>query len=209
MIMVGGSGLYIEAVCKGIDELPDPDPEIRREMNLLFEQEGIEALRLRLKTLDPEYYEVVDRYNPKRLMRAIEVCMQTGKTYTSLRKNKPKDRPFDIVKIGLEMERSLLNERINRRTEIMFEQGWLKEAEAVYPLKYLNALNTVGFKEIFAFFDGRMTFEEAKEKIKTNTRRFAKRQMTWFKKDKDIRWFEASGNALTDDVFAYLKENLL
>jgi tRNA dimethylallyltransferase len=207
MIMVGGSGLYIDAVCKGIDELPDPDPAIRKELNELFEQEGIETLRRKLKELDSEYYEIVDRNNPKRLLRAVEVCLQTGSTYTSLRKNEPKERPFDIMKIGLDMERGLLNERINRRTEIMFEQGWLREAEAVYPLKNLNALNTVGFKEIFAFFDGRMTFEEAKEKIKTNTRRFAKRQMTWFKKDKDIRWFDAAGGQLASDVMAYLKEN--
>ena len=204
MIMVGGSGLYIDAVCRGIDDLPDPDPEIRRKLNALFEREGIEALRTKLKELDPEYYEIVDLGNPKRLLRAIEVCMQTGATYTSLRRNEPKEREFNIVKIGLEMERSMLNERINRRTEMMFENGWLKEAEAVYPLKHLNALNTVGFKEIFAYFDGSMTLEEAKEKIKTNTRRFAKRQMTWFKKDKEIRWFDASRENLTDAVLKTL-----
>jgi tRNA dimethylallyltransferase len=204
MIMVGGSGLYVDAVCKGIDELPAPDPENRRELNALFEQKGIEALRMRLKELDPEYYKVVDLSNPKRLLRAIEVCLQTGSTYSSLRRNKPKKREFSIVKIGLEMERNLLNERINRRTEIMFENGWLEEAEAVYPLKHLNALNTVGFKEIFAYFDGNMTMEEAREKIKTNTRRFAKRQMTWFKKDKDICWFDASQTDTDDRVMNYL-----
>jgi len=205
MLMVGGSGLYINAVCEGIDSLPDPDPGIRRNLNTLYEKEGIEPLKHKLKELDPEYYQIVDLNNPKRLLRAIEVCLQTGTTYTSLRKNKPKSKDFGIAKIGLDIERSLLNERINKRTELMFEQGWLEEARTVYPQKHLNALNTVGFKEIFKYFDGEISLEEAKEKIKTNTRRYAKRQMTWFKKDKEIRWFNATKENLAENVMDYLE----
>ena len=189
MIMVGGSGLYVNAVCKGIDELPDPDETLRATLNSLYKQNGIEALQQKLKKIDPEYYEVVDIHNPKRLLRAIEVCLQTGNTYTSLRKNKPKSRNFRILKIGLEIDRGLLNERINRRADEMIKNGWLDEAKSVYSFKHLNALNTVGYKEMFAFFDAKLALEEAIEKIKTNTRRFAKRQMTWFKKDRDIKWF--------------------
>lgn len=201
MIMVGGSGLYINAVCRGIDELPDPDEVLRKELNSLFEKNGIEFLRGKLKMLDPAYYEVVDVNNPKRLLRAIEVCMQTGNTYTSLRKNKPKRRPFRMIKIGLEMDRYILNERINRRADEMIKKGWLKEAESVHPNKYLNALNTLGYKELFAYFEGEMSLDEAIIKIKTNTRRFAKRQMTWFKKDPEIQWFSPENK---DQIFSYL-----
>ncbi len=192
LILVGGSGLYVDAVCKGIDELPDPDEKLRSDLNRMYEIEGLEVLRSKLKELDPEYYDIVDLNNPKRLLRAIEVCMQTGSTYTSLRKNKRKPRDFKILKIGLEIDRGILNERINKRTEIMMDNGWLEEAMSVHPHKHLNALNTVGYKELFSYFDNKMSFEDAKEKIKTNTRRFAKRQMTWFKKDKEIRWFNPS-----------------
>lgn len=201
MIMVGGSGLYINAVCRGIDELPDPDEILREELNSLFEKNGIEFLRGKLKTLDPAYYEVVDINNPKRLLRGIEVCMQTGNTYTSLRKNKPKRRSFRIIKVGLEMDRYILNERINRRTDEMIKKGWLEEAESVHPNKHLNALNTLGYKELFAYFEGEMSLDEAIVKIKTNTRRFAKRQMTWFKKDSEIQWFNPANK---DRIFSYL-----
>ena len=200
MILVGGSGLYIDAVCKGIDELPDPDEKLRSNLNRMYENEGVEALRNKLKELDPEYYKIVDLNNQKRLLRAIEVCMQTGSTFTSLRKNKRKPRNFRIVKIGLEIDRSILNERINKRTEIMIDNGWLEEAMSVYPHKHLNALNTVGYKEMFAHFDGEMSIEEAKEKIKTNTRRFAKRQMTWFEKDKEICWFNPTEKACVTGI---------
>jgi len=205
MLLVGGSGLYIDAVCKGIDELPDPDEKLRNDLNEMYEKEGIETLRSKLKTLDPEYYEIVDLNNPKRMLRAVEVCIQTGLTYTSLRKNKPKTRDFKIIKIGLEIDRGILNERINKRTEIMFDNGWLDEAKSVYSNRHLNALNTVGYKELFAYFDGKMSFKEAKEKIKTNTRRFAKRQMTWFKKDKEIRWFKLEQK---EDILNYLSDIL-
>lgn len=201
MIMVGGSGLYVNAVCAGIDELPDPDIALREELNGLFNENGIEFLQNKLKSLDPRYYEVVDASNPKRLLRAIEVCMQTGSTFTSFRKNKSKSRPFRIVKIGLEMDRNILNERINHRTDEMILKGWIKEAESVHPNKHLNALNTVGYKELFAYFEEKMSLEEAIVKIKTNTRRFAKRQMTWFKKDPEIKWFNPENK---DKIFNYL-----
>ncbi|MCB2208459.1 MAG: tRNA (adenosine(37)-N6)-dimethylallyltransferase MiaA [Bacteroidetes bacterium] len=201
MIMVGGSGLYVNAVCHGIDKLPDPDETLRDELNDLFEKKGLAALQIKLKKLDPEYYELVDINNPKRLLRAIEVCMQTGNTYSSLRKNKPKPRPFEIVKIGLELERKLLNERIHMRTDEMMKRGWINEAESVHPNKHLNALNTVGYKELFAYFEGELSLEEAVTKIKTNTRRFAKRQMTWFKKDPEIKWFNPENK---ERIFNYL-----
>jgi tRNA dimethylallyltransferase len=205
MIMAGGSGLYVNAVCHGIDILPDPDETLRDELNRLFEQKGIEALQSKLKKLDPDYYDEVDLHNPKRLLRAIEVCLQTGKTYTSLRKNKPKPRPFSIVKIGLELDRKVLNERIYLRTHEMMQKGWLKEAESVYNNRHLNALNTVGYKELFAYLEGHMTLEEAITKIETNTRRFAKRQMTWFKKDPEIVWFNPANKK---QIVKYLNDNL-
>lgn len=205
MIMVGGSGLYVNAVCHGIDELPDPDKALRKELNLLYQAHGIEALREKLKTLDPEYYKVVDVNNPKRLLRAIEVCLQTGKTYSSLRTNKAKPRSFNIIKMGLELDRKLLNERIHMRTDEMMKRGWLKEAESVHPNKNQNALNTVGYKELFAYLEGHMTWEEAITKIKTNTRRFAKRQMTWFKKDPEIVWFNPENK---EQIIRYLNDNL-
>jgi len=189
MVMTGGSGLYIDAVCSGIDELPDPDEKIRNELEELFEQQGLSALHTKLELLDPEYFNQVDKNNPKRLIRAIEICEQTGKTYTELRKNKSRKRDFNIIKIGLKVPRHELVERIHRRTDQMISQGLLQEAEKVYPLKHLNALNTVGYKELFSYFDGIWDMETAIEKIKTNTRRFAKRQMTWFRKDVEINWF--------------------
>ena len=191
-VMAGGSGLYIDAVCDGIDELPDPDMELRSSLKKLLAEHGIEALQEKLKALDPEYFEVVDRDNSKRLMRAIEVCIQTGKPYSQQRLNKGKERPFNILKIGLDEPREILNQRINQRTDQMLADGWLKEAESLLPLRNFNALNTVGYKELFSYFDGDRTLEQAIEKIKTNTRRYAKRQMTWFRKDKDIHWFAPS-----------------
>ena len=189
-IMTGGSGLYIDAVCHGIDDLPDPDPMLRNSLDKLFKAQGIEALQQKLKELDPDYFRTVDLKNSKRLMRAIEVCLQTGKPYSQQRLKKGKERSFNIIKIGLDAPRETLNQRINLRTDEMINAGWLDEAEAVFPLRNLNALNTVGYKELFSYFDGERTLEEALVKIKTNTRRYAKRQMTWFRKDKSIHWFE-------------------
>lgn len=192
VIMVGGSGLYIDAVCKGIDELPGPDEGIRNSLNELFEMKGIEALRKKLQTLDPEYYRQVDLNNPKRLMRAIEVCLQTGNPYSGQRLNRPKKRDFRLIKTGMDVPREILNERIGRRTQMMLDKGWIEEARSVYPLKSYNALNTVGYKELFKYLDGEWDLETATRKIITNTRRYARRQMTWFKKDKDITWFDPS-----------------
>ncbi len=189
-VITGGSGLYIDAVCQGIDELPDPDIGLRNSLEKLFKEQGIEVLQQKLKELDPVYFQSVDLKNSKRLMRAIEVCLQTGKPYSQQRLNKGKERPFNIIKVGLDMPREILNQRINLRTDEMINAGWLNEAKAVFPLRDLNALNTVGYKELFSYFDGERTLEEALVKIKTNTRRYAKRQMTWFRKDKSIQWFE-------------------
>ncbi len=203
MIMAGGSGLYIDAVCRGIDDLPDPDKALRRHLDAQWKEKGIAFLQERLKELDPEYFAVVDRQNPKRLLRAIEVCLQTGKKYSALRRNRPQPRDFEVLKIGLNLPREELFERINRRVEIMLSEGWEQEARRVYPFRNNNALNTVGYKELFAFFDGKMTREEAVEKIKTNTRRYAKRQLTWFKRDKTIRWFQPGETAQMIDYIQF------
>lgn len=191
LVMTGGSMLYIDAVCNGIDEMPDIDEELRNSLWERYEKEGIESLRQELKILDPEYAQKVDPKNGKRIIHALEICLQAGKPYSKIRKNQKKERPFEIQKIGIYREREELNHRINLRVDKMFEQGLYEEALGLYPFKHLNSLNTVGYKELFAHFDGQCSLEEAKEKIKTDTRRYAKKQMTWFKKDEDIKWIEA------------------
>jgi len=205
MVMAGGSGMYIDAVCNGIDELPDPDEKIRIGLNQTLSEKGIEALQQQLKILDPSYYREVDLQNPKRLMRAIEVCLQTGKRYSDLRKNKPVFRNFNIIKIGLTLSRETLYSRINRRTDNMITNGWIDEARAVYQYKHLNSLNTVGYKELFSFISGEWPLETAIEKIKTNTRRYAKRQLTWFKRDKDIHWFQPDN---IQNILRYIESKL-
>ncbi len=190
VIMSGGSGLYIDAVCKGIDELPDADEELREELKEKFEEEGIGFLQEELKNLDPDFYEMVDRNNPKRIMRAIEVCRLMGMPYSKLRKSEEQPRDFKILKIGLNTDREILFDRINRRVDKMMESGLLEEAKSVYEFRTSNSLNTVGYKELFAYLDGKESLEWAVEKIKTNTRRYAKRQLTWFNKDKNIKWFK-------------------
>jgi len=189
VILTGGSGLYIKAVCHGIDELPDPDNGLRTELKELYHNVGIEALQDKLKELDPEYFDEVDRSNPKRLLRAIEVCLTTGVTYSSLRKNKPKPRKFKYVKIGLTLDRQELYHRINHRVDRMMDEGFLSEAKTLFSNRHLNALNTVGYKELFDHIEGTISLGEAVEKIKTSTRRYAKRQITWFRKDPEIIWF--------------------
>ncbi len=189
MLMVGGSGLYIDAVCNGIDDLPDADEELRARLNKLFDEEGLSALQQKLKQLDPEYYEKVDLNNPKRILRALEVSIQTGKPYSSHRKGNPAERPFNIIKIGLEIPREQLIERIDRRLDSMIKEGWIEEATSVLPYKDNNALNTVGYKELFKYLENEWSLDLAIEKIKVNTRRYAKRQMTWFKRDKETTWF--------------------
>jgi len=207
MIMVGGSGLYIDAVCKGIDDLPDPDEQLRKDLDEKLQKQGIEILQQELKLLDPEYYKVVDLKNPKRLIRALEICLQTGKKYSDLRQNRPAKRNFNILKIGLKTDRKTLFERIEKRTDNMMKNGWLEEAKSVYPYRNLNSLNTVGYKELFKYLEGEWNLEFAVEKIKTNTRRYAKRQITWFNKDKDIFWFpNIQSTNLVNFLTEYLKK---
>ncbi len=201
VIMVGGSGLYIDAVCNGIDILPDIEDSIRNDAKSNYETRGIKGLQEKLYQLDPVYYQEVDLNNPARLLRAIEVCLQTGEPYSKLRKNKPQTRSFDIIKIGIRVPREILVDRINNRVDEMIKNGWIEEAKSVYPFKDNNSLNTVGYKELFAYFEKRLTFDQAIEKIKTNTRRYAKRQMTWFRKDKEIQWFDHDNlNGMVDFV---------
>lgn len=190
-ILTGGSGLYIRAVCQGIDDLPDPDPALREKLKAVFAKEGVRPLQKQLKELDPAFYKIVDRSNPKRLLRALEVCITTGKPYSSLRKNIPGNRNFRTVMIGLTREKDDLYHRINQRVDQMMDQGLLEEAESLYPHRQYNALNTVGYKELFSYFGGEISLEKAIEKIKTNSRRYAKRQMTWFRKEQGINWFDA------------------
>ena len=189
VFMAGGSGLYIDAVCKGIDDLPDPDEDLRRRIKGWYSESGIEYLQGKLKNLDPEYFEQVDKANPNRLMRAIEVCMLTGKTYSSLRTYRARERDFDIIKIGLNRPRNELFEQIARRTHQMIADGLVEEVKSLAKFRHLNALNSVGYKEIFEYLDGNVTMEQAMENIKTSTRRYAKRQLTWFKRDEDVEWF--------------------
>lgn len=188
-LLVGGSGLYIKTLCDGIDELPDPDPIIRNELNIEFIDKGIEYLQNKLRTLDPEYLAFVDKSNYVRLIRAIEVCLITGKKYSELRKAKPKKRNFNILKIGVNLDLNNLYVSINNRVDKMMSDGLLDEAKALLPFRNYNALNTFGYKELFEYFDNKVTLDEAIEKIKNNTRHYAKRQRTWFNKDKQIKWF--------------------
>jgi tRNA dimethylallyltransferase len=190
VIAVGGSGLYIDALCYGIDELPDADEELRAEIKRRFAEEGIRYLQEEVKRLDPAFYEIVDRNNPKRLQRALEVCLATGKPYSSLRTNQRKQRPFKISKYVLTMEREQLYDRINRRVDLMMEAGLQEEVRGLLPYKKLNALNTVGYKELFRYFDGEISLDQAVTDIKTNSRRYAKRQLTWFKRYDDFEWIE-------------------
>jgi tRNA dimethylallyltransferase len=188
VVMTGGSGLYIDAVCNGLDEQPEHDPRIRQQLNSEYKSKGIKYLQDELLRLDPAYYEIVDRSNPHRLMRAIEVSMLTGKPYSFFRKGRQQQRNFKVVKVGIQVSREELIERINRRVDKMMADGLIEEAKANYQFRDKNALNTVGYKEIFDYLDGNCTLEEAVGKIKINTRRYAKRQMTWFRRDPEINW---------------------
>jgi tRNA dimethylallyltransferase len=190
LILTGGSMLYIDTICKGIDDIPTVSLEIRNEVIKWYEENGLETLQQRLLTLDPEYYQIVDLNNPKRLLHAIEVCQMTGRTFTSFRKNTVKERPFHTLKIGINQNREILYQRINQRVDRMMEAGLLEEAKNVYPYRNLNSLNTVGYKELFSYFDGKCTLEEAIDLIQRNSRKYARKQLTWFRKDTDIHWFE-------------------
>jgi len=192
IVMTGGSMMYIDAICKGIDEIPTIDDKLREEVYNTYEKEGLDAIRAQLKMLDPVFYDQVDLKNHKRVIHALEICLMTGKPYSSLRTNSVKQRPFEIIKIGLTRDREELYNRINMRVEKMLEQGLIEEARKFYPQKHLNSLNTVGYKELFKYFDGEWEMDFAVEKIKQSTRIYSRKQITWFKRDKDINWINLS-----------------
>ncbi len=189
-ILVGGSGLYVNAITQGFDDLPMAPPALRAQLNDAFSEKGISYLQEELQKLDPEYYDEVDINNPQRLIRALEVCLHTGAKFSAFRKNQEKKRPFQIIKIGLKMEREALYARINQRVDLMMDAGLLEEVQALLPYRHLNALQTVGYQEIFDYLDGKCSLPDAVSQIKQNTRRFAKRQITWFNRDPEIHWFE-------------------
>ena len=190
MVMVGGSGLYVDAVLNGLDEFPEVDASVREKLVELLDEKGLEALQEMLQKLDPVSYERIDIQNRQRMVRALEICIGTGKPFSSFWMNRRKERSFRSIKIGLRADRQLVYRRINERVDLMMEQGLLEEARRLYPHRDLNALQTVGYRELFAHFDGDLSLEEAVSEIKKNTRRFAKRQGTWFRKDEDITWFD-------------------
>ncbi|SEG21913.1 tRNA (adenosine(37)-N6)-dimethylallyltransferase MiaA [Parabacteroides chinchillae] len=201
VIMTGGSMMYIDAVTKGIDDIPTVTPEIRNSIYAQFEREGLANILAELKVSDPVHYEEVDRNNYKRVIHAVEICRMTGKPYSSFRTNIRKERPFKIIKVGLTREREELCNRINLRVDQMMADGLLEEARRVYPYKHLNSLNTVGYKELFNYLDGAWTLDFAVEKIKRNSRVYARKQMTWFKRDEEIRWFHPDNEA---GILSYL-----
>ncbi|QUB66223.1 tRNA (adenosine(37)-N6)-dimethylallyltransferase MiaA [Prevotella melaninogenica] len=188
-LLSGGSMMYIDAVCNGIDDIPTILPEIREGMMRRLETEGLEQMCNLLRKLDPEHWKIVDRNNPRRVIHALEICIQTGKTYTSFRSNTIKERPFNVIKVGLNRDRDELYNRINQRVLDMIEEGMIEEALQVYPKRTLNSLNTVGYKELFEYLDGLTTLDEAIFKIQSNTRRYARKQLTWYKKDTAFQWF--------------------
>ncbi|MDL2212885.1 tRNA (adenosine(37)-N6)-dimethylallyltransferase MiaA [Bacteroides sp. OttesenSCG-928-E20] len=204
-VLTGGSMMYIDAVCKGIDDIPTVDKETRELLLQRYETEGLGNLCAELKLLDPEYYRIVDLKNPKRVIHALEICYMTGKTYTSFRTRENKSRPFNIIKIGLKREREELYQRINLRVDIMIKEGLIEEAKAVYPYRHLNSLNTVGYKEIFNYLDGSWELPFAIEKIKQNSRIYSRKQTTWFKRDEEIRWFHPEEET---KIFEYLNSVL-
>lgn len=202
VVAVGGSGLYVQALCEGMDDLPDADPALRENLKQRLEREGLESLVAELRTLDPAYAVEVDLCNPARVMRALEVCLATGRPYSEQRKGVTAERPFNIVKIGTDMPRDVLYDRINRRVDMMVEEGLEAEARTMYPKRHLNALQTVGYRELFDYFDGNCSFEEAVELVKRNSRRYAKRQLTWFRRDVNTAWFNPSD---LDAILEYIK----
>ena len=202
VVAVGGSGLYVQALCEGMDDLPDADPALRENLKQRLEREGLESLVAELRTLDPAYAEEVDICNPARVMRALEVCLATGRPYSEQRKGVTAERPFNIIKIGTDMPRDVLYDRINRRVDMMVEEGLEAEARTMYPKRHLNALQTVGYRELFDYFDGNCSFEEAVELVKRNSRRYAKRQLTWFRRDAQTAWFNPSD---LDTILEYIK----
>ena len=204
VVAVGGSGLYIQALCSGMDTLPEADEELRNSLKQRLESEGLDSLFAELQLLDPVYAEIVDRFNPARVMRALEVCISSGIPYSQQRSGNVAERPFNIIKIATDMPRDILYDRINRRVDMMVEDGLIAEANAMYPKRHLNALQTVGYREVFDYFDGKCSLDEAIELIKRNSRRYAKRQMTWFRRDSEFRWFAPSD---LSNIIAYIESH--
>ena len=205
IVLTGGSMMYVDAVCKGIDDIPTVDEETRKTLMQHYENVGLERLCAELKILDPEYYDIVDKKNPKRVIHALEICYMTGQTYTSFRTSQTKERPFNIIKVGLRREREELYARINKRVDIMMEYGLLEEAKSVYQYKDLNSLNTVGYKEMFEYLDGEWEPPVAIEKIKQISRIYSRKQVTWFKRDTDITWLHPDD---TDNIMSFIEERL-
>jgi tRNA dimethylallyltransferase len=205
-LLTGGSMMYIDAVCNGIDDIPTIEDEVRENLKKRLEQEGLERLCEELRLLDPEYYNIVDKKNTRRVIHGLEICYQTGKTYTSFRKRDKKERPFNIIKIALNREREELYCRINKRVDQMIEEGFIDEARALYGQRELNSLNTVGYKELFDHFDGIYSLEEAIERIKGNTRRYARKQLTWFKRDPEVKWFHPDN---VDEIINYISQQIV
>lgn len=196
LFLVGGSGLYIDAICNGMDAMPETDPTLREQLTTVARKEGLEPLCSQLQELDPAYYAVVDRSNPQRVIRALEICIQTGRPYSEIRSGAIKQRPFRIIKLGIRYPREILYNRINRRVELMVEAGLEQEARTLYPLRHLNALQTVGYREWFDYFEGKYDRQTAIELIQRNSRRYAKRQETWFRRDHAIHWIEGGEKAI-------------
>ena len=204
-ILSGGSMMYIDAVCNGIDDIPTVRDDIRQMMKQRLASEGLEALVEELKQLDPEYGKIVDEHNTRRVIHALEICHQTGLTYTSFRTGKKKQRPFSIIKVGLTCQRELLYERINQRVIRMIEAGLVEEVRSLLPYRYENALNTVGYKEIFKYIDGEISLDEAIRQIQSNSRQYARKQLTWYKRDEEMKWFE---NAKAEDIIEYINNRI-
>ncbi len=207
VVMTGGSMMYIDAVCNGIDAIPTIDQELRNDLRQLYRKEGLDPIRRQLKILDPVFYNEVDLKNPKRVIHALEVCLMAGKPYSSLRTNPRKQRPFRIIKVGLTRKREELYHRINRRVDQMVADGLVEEARDLFPLRHLNALNTVGYKELFEYFEGNCTLAFALDKIKQHSRNYARKQLSWFRRDKTIHWIDLSEEEpdVTERVLALVK----
>ena len=205
VLISGGSMMYIDAVCKGIDDIPTIDESTREKLKIEFERDGLDKLVDKLKVLDPEHWLIVDKKNPRRVIHALEICMMTGKTYTSFRRNTNKKRPFNILKIGLNRDREELYERINKRVLNMIDEGLVNEVLQLYNFRNLNALNTVGYKEVFDYLDGLLTLDEATRQIQSNSRRYMRKQLTWFKRDESIKWFNPNN---VEEILKYIDKNV-
>lgn len=204
-LLTGGSMMYIDAVCNGIDDIPTIEDEVRENLKRRLEEEGLERLCEELRLLDPDYYNIVDKKNTRRVIHGLEICYQTGTTYTSFRKSDKKERPFNIIKIALNRDREELYSRINQRVDQMIAEGFTDEARSLYGQRELNSLNTVGYKELFDHFDGIYSLEEAIERIKGNTRRYARKQLTWFKRDPEVKWFHPDN---VDEIINYISQQI-